>query len=367
MNSNNDESYKFENQQSNKAEGFKFAVTLLVIFGYFFYNIYNYFQNEVVSLFVFVTIGILFSAITFLIIGLILYILIKGYSMELRGSVRKQNLNEIASMIYSFIFLIFIIFITYSLGFIILSYYFIEVGEIPSIFNLFLVLIIYGFSIAFTSPPSPKIFSNIIQKFGNIDLFQLIKEINDQNIKKYFKTTFSLNFLYYICEYISNKMVKYIPIFIMTTFALIFIINVSPQIIINSQIFAGSTNVDIENLHQKKDMMIPVQIQVTGIDFPISVELFKVEPNNSRPVAIINHLGTQLDNPNENYRRIFGNVSNFKNDNCLLGNALGSGKYILFINTTNLTIGYYKLEVNNGQTTSGEGFFLLDNTSILLN
>ena len=113
--------------------------------------------------------------------------------------------------------------------------------------------------------------------------------------------------------------------------------------------------------------MIPVQIQLTGIDFPISVGLFKVEPNHSRPVAIIDHLGTQLDNQNENYRRIFGNVSNFKNDNCLLGNALGSGKYILFINTTNLTTGYYKLEVNNGQTISGEGFFLLDNTSILLN
>ena len=367
MNSNNDQSYKFENQQSNKAEGFKFAVTLLVIFGYVFYYIYNYFQNEIVSLFLFLTIAILFSAITLLIIGLILYILIKGYSLELRGSVRKQNFNEIASMIYSFIFLIFIIFIIYSLGFIFLSYYLIEVGEIPDIFNLFLVLIIYGFTIAFTYPPSPKIFSNIIKKWEDIDLFQLINEINDQNIKKFFKTTFSLNFLFYICEYILNKIMKYIPIFIMTTFALIFIINVSPQIIINSQIFAGSTNVDIENIHQKKDMMIPVQIQVTGIDFPISVELFKVEPNNSRPIAVINHLGTQLDNQNENYRRIFGNVSNFKNDNCLLGNALGSGKYILFINTTNLTTGYYKLEVNNGQTISGEGFFLLDNTSILLN
>ena len=53
-----------------------------------------------------------------------------------------------------------IIFIIYSLGFIFLSYYLIEVGEIPDIFNLFLVLIIYGLSIAFTFPPSPKIFSN---------------------------------------------------------------------------------------------------------------------------------------------------------------------------------------------------------------
>ena len=94
---------------------------------------------------------------------------------------------------------------------------------------------------------------------------------------------------------------------------------------------------------------------------------FKVEPNNSRSDATIVTLGPKLDYQNRNQWSLFDNISTFENNNSLLGNALGTGKYLVFINTTNLTIGYYKLEVNHWKTTSGEGFYLIDNTNILEN
>ena len=371
MNSNND--YKFENQHSNKAEGFKFAVTLLIIFGYINHFLYNYFQNNVVPFFTFLIIYTSICIFTILIIGLIVYIILKGYSMEVRESDRKQNLNDIASIIYFIIFLIFIGSITYTLGGLILLSFYPDLKNVPDSLYLLLPLISFGFIIVFIYPPSIKNLLKKIKKFEDVDIIKLVHKFNCGDfklrfkVKNFLKKIFSSTFKDYIIGYIYNKFIKTALIFILTFFCILLIVNFSPQIGNYLVIFNGSINVDMENIYQKNDIMIPIQIQVTGVDIPISVDLFKVEPNNSRSIAKIDLLGTQMNDQNENYLGIFDNVSNFKNDNCLLGNGLGSGKYILFINTTNLTIGYYKLEIKSGKTTSGDGFFLMDNTSILLN
>jgi len=358
MGSNNDQRDKFENQQLNEKEGFKFAVTLLAIFGYLFYNIYNYFQNEVVSVFIFFTINLLICNITIIIIALIFYILIKGFSFEVQGSVKKQKLNKIASKIYLFIFLVFILLFPSSFGYFI-YYTSVDFPEHKTNLMVFLMICV-GFSLLFIYTPSLKIFTNIGGKCETFNVFQFINKLNENKIefkivKDFLKKIFSLKSFELFFDY----SFKYLFIFFITVFGLFFIFGaLFPQMIDLPILFEGNINVDVENIHKKDDIMIPVQIQVTGIDVPISVGLFKVEPNNSISIAKIDNLGTQSENRNDLYHRTFSNVSNFKNDNCLLGNSLGSGKYILFINTTNLSIGYYKLEVESYKTNSGDGFFL---------
>ena len=362
MNSSNDQS-----QPSNEKEGFKFAVTLLAIFGSIFYYIYIYFKNEVVSFYIYFTISLLICIITIMIIALILYFLIKGYSFEVQGSTQKKILNEIASKIYLFIFLVFIFLFPPSFGCLIF-FTFADIQEQSFLF-LYYLMICAGFSLLFIDAAAVKLFFDIKERYKILNIFGFKNKLNKKEnrleiINDFSKMIFSLK------DYLSKYIFKYFLIFILTVCGLyyIFFILIPSMSFIPIFVFNGHINVDVENIHQKNDIMIPVKIQVTGMDDPITVGLFKVVPNNSIPIAKIEHLGTQLiDNQNGNFREIFANVSDFKNDNCLLGNALGSGKYILFINTTNLSIGYYKLEVNNSHINSGDGFFLLDNTSILLN
>lgn len=362
MDSNNDQRDNFENQQLNEKEGFKFAVTLLAIFGYLFYNIYNYFQNEVVSVFIFFTIYLLICNIMIIIIALILYILIKGFSFEMQGSVKKQNLNKIASKIYLFIFLVFILLFPSSFSYFI-YYTSVDFPEHKTDFIVFLMICV-GFSMLFIYNPPLKIFANIKVKCETFNVFQFINILNENKIefkivKDFLKKIFSLKSFKFSFELFFDYLFKYLLIFIIAVFGLLFIFGtLVPQMIDLPILFEGNINVDVENIHKKNDIMIPVQIQVTGIDVPISVGLFKVEPNNSISIAKIDNLGTQSEYRNDLYHRTFSNVSNFKNNNCLLGNSLGSGKYILFINTTNLSIGYYKLEVESYKTNSGDGFFL---------
>jgi len=342
MNSSNDQS-----QHSDEKEGFKFAVTLLAIFGYLFYYIYNYFQNEVVSLFIYCTISLLICIIMIIMIALILYILIKGYSFEVQNSNQKQILNKMASKIYLFIFLVFIFLFPSSFGWLIF-FHFADIQEQANLYLIYL-MICAGLIMLFIYPTPIKIFLDLKEKYRNFDIFKFKDEIN----KKENKFEIINDFLDKIClllNYLGKYLYKYILISILIFFGLHYIFSLFPSMIY-LPIFDGNIDVDMENIHQKNDMMIPVQIQVTGIDDPISVGLLKVEPNNSIPVAKIDYLG-QSENRNDRYSIIFSNVSNFKNNNCLLGNSLGSGKYIIFINTTNLSIGYYKLEVNNTKTTS---------------
>jgi len=304
MNSSNDQS-----QPSNEKEGFKFAVTLLAIFGYILYYIYNYFQNEVVPFIIYFNITLLICIITIMIIALILYILIKGYSFEVQGSIQKKILNKIASKIYLFIFLVFIFLFPSSFGFLIF-FTFADIQEQSFLF-LYYLIICAGFSLLFIDPASVKFFFDTKEQHKILNIFKIKNKLNGkvnilEIINEFSKMIFSLK------DYLSKYIFKYFLIFILTIFGFYYIFSILIPLMsfIPIFIFNGHINVDVENIHQKNDIMIPVKIQVTGMDDPISVGLFKVVPNNSIPVAKIEHLGTQLiDNQNGNFREIFGNVS----------------------------------------------------------
>lgn len=83
-----------------KKDGFKFAVTALTAIGTLSYLIYNYFQNTAVDFNLYllglsmVTLGIMSSFL------LVVYVLIKGFSMEVQDSNQRNKYELIASAMY---------------------------------------------------------------------------------------------------------------------------------------------------------------------------------------------------------------------------------------------------------------------------
>ena len=94
--------------QSNETGGFKFAVTLLVALGTISYAVYNYVQTTPINPLGYVLFPILISAAPILAGGLLLYILIEGYSMGVHDDPnKKMRLKDKASSIYLITFFSF--------------------------------------------------------------------------------------------------------------------------------------------------------------------------------------------------------------------------------------------------------------------
>ena len=118
-------------------------------------------------------------------------------------------------------------------------------------------------------------------------------------------------------------------------------------------LFQGHVEIEAENIHYKSDAPIPVSIQVTGPNANIAIKLSQLKSNNIVPVE---SLQLELHNNTINSNRI------------LIGNVLGAGKYAVFINTTNLDVGYYELNVKRKKYSGSiASFYLVDNTQLPAN
>ena len=97
----------------------------------------------------------------------------------------------------------------------------------------------------------------------------------------------------------------------------------------------------MESIYYKNDTQIPVLIQVTGPNTGLFAILYKDIHGNRSNASNISFIGPiepillDLESDFEERKMVSNNI--------LLGNYLGNGKYIIFINTTNLTTGYYEL------------------------
>ena len=104
-----------EKQQPNETEGFRFAVTLLAAFGTLSYAGYNYLQNTPIDPVWYLLFHMLISAAPILVGGLLLYILIKGFSMEVHDDPNKKiSLKEASRFIYSITFFSFSVIFVFS-------------------------------------------------------------------------------------------------------------------------------------------------------------------------------------------------------------------------------------------------------------
>lgn len=243
-----------------KSNGFEFAITLLVAFGSIGYAIIFYFQNYPVDIKYYGFSVALLSSMLGLVLFLLLYVFIKGASMEMQDpkyTVLKGKTDRFAASIYSVAFLMFLMLF-------------------PTIV-ITIILLIVG-----------------------------VKADSSYSLVMYF-----LGYIF-------------------------------------SLYFGWPNIVYMDNIYYKNSSMIPVTIQLTGPNTGISINLSKLDSeHNLVQTDLINQL-----KPNHTYKvTVSGNLS---------ANSLENGKYIVFIDTTNLSSGYYELNINRiiYEKTAIKGFYL---------
>ncbi len=84
----------------DRSDGFKFAVTLIVAFLTFSSGIYNYVENNPVNDLLYKLFKILFPLFSFTVLGLVIYIIVKGVSLEIDSFQDKRKLEDLSSLIY---------------------------------------------------------------------------------------------------------------------------------------------------------------------------------------------------------------------------------------------------------------------------
>lgn len=146
-----------------------------------------------------------------------------------------------------------------------------------------------------------------------------------------------------LLDYITSGLIEFLPIAAIATYSLI-------TFLVLSMFIQGHVIIDMENIYYKDDSLIPVSIQLTGPDSGLLIKLFEEKSYDLNPKTGI----LVLDN--QHSLRISSNDS-------LVGNRLGFGKYRVFINTTNLSPGYYELMIERPRldTTYVTSFYLLNN------
>lgn len=123
--------------------------------------------------------------------------------------------------------------------------------------------------------------------------------------------------------------------------------------------FQGNIMIDMESIYHKNDTQIPISIQVTGPNTELLVILLKEESGKLYNKSII-----YLE-PQRNIEYFKKNRTEVISKDDFTANSQGNGKYIIFINTSNLTSGYYELlclREKYNEKYSLKSFYLLNNS-----
>lgn len=287
-----------------KSDGYKFAVTFLAAIGSILYTMYNYLHNTLVPQTLYYSICLLISLGSIIATGFILYLLIKGFSMEVKDGEHVKNLNNIARQIYLDTIVTFSVLVLY-------------------IISGFIISIFLGYGLVSIAIQTIILFIIIIL---TLFLFwpHLVKQ---QKYSVIFKTAYS-----------KFHKTRYILIFIISGFIFLVITSLP----------SGHVTVDMDDIYYENDTIIPASIHVTGPYSDFKIILFK-ESDKLYEVTNI----SLISNPKANVDQDF-----------LIATYQGNGKYKIFINTTNMTTGYYELwgvRQSFNQINGKKSFYLTDN------
>ena len=307
----------------DKTDGNKFALAFLAASGSILYTIYNIIQNAPIAIDSYFVICLMIAGAVISIIGFLAYLLIKGYLMEAQDTEVKEELNILASGLYK-----------YSL----------------SVFALIACLIVVLF-FEFNAPSEIKEFVKIIC-WIIIGLFIIIFVIiiiyQSLTMKKPNKTS-SMKKLSFGKRDLAEFILAVVVVIIWILLFFCFVYYTPLQ---------GHVEVDMESIHYKNDTQIPVLIQVTGPNTDLHAFLYKELSGNLSEISYIGPIEPILLDLESDWEE-----RKIESNNILLGNYQGNGKYIVFINTTNLTMGYYELmclrEAFYEKTCESKGFYLL--------
>lgn len=308
--------------EEDKNDGNKFALAFLAASGSILYTIYNIMQNAPINKDSFYLINLVVAGAIISIFGFLVYLLIKGYLMEVHVISNIDYLNKMASKLYKGSIIIF----------------------------AFLAWIIFGMFLDLIVPSEIKKYMIFCVVFGLLFFLLVIfyKEYLTKNTKykewKFNKGDLTLNKREFIVFFI---VIVIFIIFFLTFYCVIFYAPLH-----------GHVEVDMESVHYKNNTQIPVLIQITGPNTGLYTILYQKISDN---MSSISHIGPiepiLLDLESDLEKR------KIESNDILLGDYLGNGKYIVFINTTNLTEEYYELlclRIDFYEESERKGFYLLN-------
>jgi hypothetical protein len=309
---------------NEESDGFKFAVTLLAAFGTIVSAAYIYFQNNAVSIKYFGSFAALFSPILMLVSFLLLYVFIKGASMELQENPELKKITDrFAAFIYSVAFLMFLL----LFPIIVVTVFLLIIGiERTSFMSTILYILGVIFSIIFGWPNIVYIREYIIESFKKFIQLNKMKEI--EGLRTLFGCVIAVVILF-------MSVIFWLPFLSMT---------------LDSPLLQGDVKINMDNTYYKNGTPIPVSIDVTGRNPGLLIYLYNAssEIDNITLIAADN-----------------SNIMKSGKNSTLVGNAFDSGKYYVFINTSdpNMTEGYYKLvysriDTGLGGYKYGKSFYL---------
>lgn len=293
-------------KMDEKTDGFKFAITLLATIGTILYGSYNYFQIMPVEFYNYALVAGIIAVLMVLSLFLIFYILIKGFSMEIQDAKLKNAFEKYASYVYLLSFFTSMMTFIFIVG----SFALLPITE----YALYIMLLII------------------------IVLFICIIYLSRGYVKKRFKSghfPFLIS-LVFICFIVG-----------LILWAVLYpVVSDSP--------LQGHITVEMENVYYKNGSIIPISIQVTGLDTGVNIFLY-----NEDMGSIIGPIDDIHLKSKHNLTDIAIGL-----DSTLIGNKMDNGRYSIFIKTDNLTEGYYKLLISSmgiDNKRSINTFFLISN------
>lgn len=317
-------------------EGFKFAVIAMTAVVAALIKVYEIIQNTAVELMTYIFLNFLITFLSFVFILFFFYIIIKGLSMESLNIGHKENLNKLASEIYKLTFFLITLMIVLTI-LTILRYTFNYTNIISNILFLFSLLVTY--TIYLYIDRNNK-FQRALLCINYIKYSKIRKSIKNFNTKypKWFRIMVSI-------APSPNDAVKILYSFLIFWFCLgfLFILYFLPYVLL-----MGNVNIEMENQYYKNETFIPVSIKETGLITDQTIEL-------SQAVDLDYDLN-QIDKITLKTKNNLNKIESGKNST-LIGVALGHGNYNVFINTSNLTNGFYVLAVS-GYKECIKGFYI---------
>jgi len=307
--------------EEEKTGGYKFAVAFLAASGSSLYIISKYLKNTPVDTGLYQTSCVLLAFGFISILGFLLYLLIKAYLMEDQGTDIGKNLNKLAPKLYSWSILFFIVSMPVTI-------YAIFIDSLPpetqKYFSIILGIIILDI---------------IILNCVFIVFFRWHRSRKNSSSKKSGSGTSNL------------KSIILLEIFVIICFVFPFLVACYPPI-------QGHVTMDMKSIHYKNDTQIPVLIQVTGPNTGLSASLYQERSGTLYKIDYINKMEPIFLGSKSSMDK-----RDIESSNRLIGNYIGDGNYNVFINTTDLSAGYYELMCTRTtfyNTSTAKSFYLLN-------
>lgn len=303
---------------SKKIDWFKFWVLFIMPFIGGLIFVYNYLDKNIIESYWYLHIykGILIASISLIV--LILYVFFKVYTNMASERYTNSMLNKITSIFIKFS--IFFSFTLFSYGLLCII---IRQSEIPNSFinwdthnSLIMPFVIAALFL--------YIFRLILERYFDMNIHIRLNYLSE--ILEIIKILIILIIVYSLCTYIW-----------LLSFSFFSNLPVPGQVIL-----------DKEELNFRNNSIIYYSIQVKGPDTGLSIKMLKEESGYLHPISTIDNI-----EPHHNMKII--------SNNSLTITTLGSGKYSVFINTTEMSAGYYQVKsaVPHYEIISGVSDFYL--------